>query len=289
MDEHRDPQTNAPDEGELLAAYLDADTDDLTSARLERLLQQDPRAAARLDALARTRARLQRLDEVAPPEGFRERLDARLAAERTPSQVTQSQRTPSARATQRWFAPFAAAAALVLVAVIGGAALLGQSGSGEDSAAAPAQLQAESSGAANAPMAEADDGGDSADERAGAGAAAGTSGTPSEAAGAEQEEANEASGRALPRVAGDAKLAEHLRRLAQASEHPFDREFEQRVRAGLSTAPMCVNGVDETAADLVEFNERLVVAALIQGDDGPYVAVYDAQSCKRLRTFLATE
>src|SRR5918994_5777036 len=84
MDERNDPQTNAPDEGELLAAYLDAETDDMASARVERLLRQDPQAAAKLDALAHTRARLQRLDDVAPPEGYRERLDARLRAERTP-------------------------------------------------------------------------------------------------------------------------------------------------------------------------------------------------------------
>lgn len=295
MDEQRDPQTSAPDEGELLAAYLDADTDDITSARVERLLRQDPQAAARLDALARTRARLQRVDEVAPPEGFRERLNARLEAERalserTPEPDAAPQAQPADRRTQRWFAPLTAAAALILVAVIGGAALLGQSGSGgEDSAAAPAELRAESSGAADAPMAEADQGAETAEESAGGPAG----GAPEATAGAESgqsTESLESLRSAVPRISGDARLAEHLRRLARASEDPYTREFEQRQRVGLSTAPMCIGGIDETAADLVAFNDRLVVAALIDGDRdaGPHVVLYDARSCKRLRTF-ATE
>src|ERR687891_318652 len=132
MDERHDPQTNAPDEGELLAAYLDAETDDITSARVERLLRQDPQVAAKLDALARTRARLQRLDDVAPPEGFRERLDARLRAERTSGAQRGDARRPSvarrAGSRTRWwndrFAPRVAVAALVLLVVAGGDALL---------------------------------------------------------------------------------------------------------------------------------------------------------------------
>jgi negative regulator of sigma E activity len=295
MDEHRDPQTNAPDEGELLAAYLDAETDDLTSARLERLLQQDPQAAARLDALARTRERLQRLDEVAPHEGFRERLDARLAAERTPSQVTQSQRTAApgdagrvqagARATQRWFAPFAAAAALVLVAVIGGAALLGQTGSGEDSAAAPAPLQAESSGAADAPMAEADDGAGSGEERAGAPASGAQSEVP---AGAEEEQAaNESSASAPPRVTSDAGIAARLRRSARITDDAAARESELRERAGLATAPVCLADTDATAVDLVELDGRPVIAALTGSGDEQDVVLFDARSCERLRRFPA--
>jgi negative regulator of sigma E activity len=289
MDEQRDPQTNAPHEGELFAAYLDADTDDITSARLERLLRQDPQAAARLDALARTRARLQRLDDVEPPEGFRERLQARLEAERAHGEQTAADPESMAvrradRGRRRWFAPLTAAAALILVAVIGTTALLNQTGAGSGADTAAAPLQAESGEAAQAPATRDEDAaGGNAGEAEEQAAPPGAGGAPTSTADEAPTSAASPSSRAIPRISGDARLAEHLRRLAQASEDPYSREFEQRERAGLSTAPLCVSGIDETAADLVEFNERLVVAALLDGD----VVLYDAQSCDRVRTFAA--
>jgi negative regulator of sigma E activity len=296
MDEHGDPQTNAPDEGELLAAYLDAETDDITSARLERLLREDPQVAARLDALARTRARLQRLDDVAPPEGFRERLSSRLAAERAhtaeavqepveqPQAVEQAHDLPAVRRTQRWFAPLATAAALILVAVIGGATLLFQSGSDEsaESAGAPAQLQAESA-APNAPMAGEDSGAEQAEE--GGGAFEDEAATSAD--GATPRATDEPLRAATPRVASDAGIAARLQRPAQRTDDPVARESELRARAGLAPVSPCLAGTDATAVDLVEVDGRVVVTALTGEGEAQDVVLFDAQSCERLRSFPA--
>jgi negative regulator of sigma E activity len=293
MDERRDPQTNAPDEGELLAAYLDAETDDITSARLERLLREDPQVAARLDALARTRARLQRLDDVAPPEGFRERLSSRLAAERAPAAepapveqpppVGQPHDRPVVRRTQRWFAPLATAAALILVAMIGGATLLFQSGSeSSDSTGAPAQLQAESSDS-NAPMAGAESGAEQAEE--GAGAPGGE--TTASADEATPRATDESLRAATPRVASDAGIAARLQRPAQRTDDPVARESELRARAGLDPALACLAGTDATAVDLVEVDGRVVVTALTGEGEALDVVLFDAQNCERLRSFPA--
>jgi negative regulator of sigma E activity len=160
MDERRDPLTNAPDEGELLAAYLDGETDDVTSARIERRLHTDPTVAAKLDALAHVRARLQRLDEVEPPAGFRERLDARLRSERAQGRPATppatSMQPAKARRTSRAsrLMPFAVAASLLLLAVLGGAALLSvRTGGGGESVSAEFEANADGAEARDAPMA----------------------------------------------------------------------------------------------------------------------------------------
>lgn len=107
------------DDGELLAAYLDGELDDIGTARLERRLRTDTQLAARLDAIAHTRGRLQRLDAVEPPAGFRQRLDDRLAAERSSSSAIRQRRAH----LRRW-QPLVAAAALVLILVTGAGIVL---------------------------------------------------------------------------------------------------------------------------------------------------------------------
>jgi hypothetical protein len=273
MDERRDPHTNAPDEGELLAAYLDAQTDEVTSARVERLLRQDPQAAARLDAIARTRARLQRLDGAVPPDGFRDRLDARLRAER--GEARQTPVASGTRTSANRFAPLAAVAALVLVAVLGVGALLSQvEGSGsEESAGGGAELDAQAPAATSgdAPLAGADD--QAAEEGAGAAAAE------------EEDEVRTSAEAAAPRVGGDADIARRLERPAQSTRDPSAREAELRAEAGLPAGPVCVDDVDASAVDLVERDGELVLVALVAGRNGPRVVVFDPQECTQVRTF----
>lgn len=285
MDERRDPQTNAPDEGELLAAYLAAETDDLTSARIERLLRDDPRVAERLDALARTRQRLQRLDDVRPPPGFRERLDDRLRAERVARTDGGGHDAASERSRRgRWldrrrFAPLAAAAAFVLVAVIGGASLLSVGGSVEESAETAADSAAEAP-AADAPAAEPFAAPDSGGE-----AAAGE-----DAAGAQQQPPGEtdedgAVARALPQVTADADISSRLRDQARSTDEPAVREGNLRRRSGLRAQPLCLTDVDATAVDLVERDGRTLLAALVTDEAGRHVALFDPENCTPLRTF----
>ena len=281
MDERHDPQTNAPDEGELLAAYLDAETDDLTSARIERLLQQDPQAIAKLDAIARVRARLQRLDDVVPPEDLRERLDARLRAERTRyTEHGVARRAPAARQpasrARRWnqrLAPRAAAAGLVLLAVIGGAALL-LPRSGSDSMGATAE---EAGGAGEAPASAPRLGGEDNSTYA-----EGAEGTIEQDAG---QPADTQAALELQRVRTDADIAARLDRRAQRTQDAAARETRLRRRAGMPTAPICLSDIDATAVDLVELDGEPVLSALVPDPDGSKVALFDLQTCARLRTF----
>jgi hypothetical protein len=281
MDERHDPQTNAPDEGELLAAYLDAETDDMASARVERLLRQDPQAAAKLDALAHTRARLQRLDDVAPPEGYRERLDARLRAERTPgARHGDVRRAPVARQAggrARWWndrvAQLVAVAAVVLLAVVGGAALLNlsQVGSG-DAASGGAEIEARApADSDSAQQYGADDRGSEAAESLAEGG--GTGAIPSGAA------------QALPQVSTDADIAARLHRRTQSTDDPAASEAELRQRAGMPATPVCLRDIDAAAVDLVELDGQPVLTALVTHRDGARVAIFDPQACARLRTF----
>lgn len=128
-----DQPTPQPPPDETLAAYLVGDLDAQQAAAVDAALD-DPDTAARLDALAETLVRLRRVDDVAPPDGYAERLRARLQAPApgTPATVTTLDR---ARARRTWSGVGAAAAALVLLAVGSFAVLQGVGGgSGGDSA-----------------------------------------------------------------------------------------------------------------------------------------------------------
>jgi negative regulator of sigma E activity len=275
MDERHDPQTNAPDAGELLAAYLDGETDDVTSARIERRLRTDPGTAAKLDTLAHIRARLQRLDEVEPPADFRERLDARLRSERDKARPATPPMSSHTGSRPGRLAPFAAAAGLLLVAVVGGVALLNIRGGGDDEsvgAAAEIHADAEEPEAADAPMlASPDDGADAAEERA--------------ARDADIEQQAETSGAALPNVATDSDITARLQQTDQEVDDPVAREAQLRARAGLPAAPICLDDFDAVAVDLVERAGQPLLAALITERGGPRVVLFDPRACARIRTF----
>jgi len=289
MDERRDPQTDAPDEGELLAAYLAAETDDLTSARIERRLVEDAQVSARLDALARTRQRLQRLEQVQPPPGFRARLDARLRAERaTPhaQAVRAGARVSSVRRERsRRFAPLATAAALVLVAVLGGVALLNSvGGSAEESAGQVTDTAADQPATAEEPLAAEPF---AAPESGEQGAAGGESSGADGGAAADQDDAGTLDARAgtLPRVDADADIAARLRDAAQATDEPALREVDLRERSGLPPQPLCLAGSDAAAVDLVERDGSALLVALTPGGEGSRVVLFDPGDCTRLRAF----
>ena len=279
MDERRDPLTNAPDEGELLAAYLDGETDDVTSARIERRLHTDPTVAAKLDALAHVRARLQRLDEVEPPAGFGERLDARLRSERAQGRPATppatSMQPAKARRTSRAsrLMPFAVAASLLLLAVLGGAALLSvRTGGGGESVSAEFEANADGAEARDAPMAAPEE--EAAGEEADGGGAT-----------TAVEQAAPDSARGLPDVATDRDIVGRLQQQDQAADDPVSREAELRARAGLPASPTCLDDLDATAVDLVERDGQQVLSALITDGGGPQVVLFDPRTCERIRTF----
>jgi hypothetical protein len=300
MDDRRDPQTGAPDEGELLAAYLAAETDDLTTARIERRLLEDPQAAARLDALARTRQRLQRLEQVQPPPGFRARLDARLRAERaTPHEHTARAGTRVSsvrRERSRRFAPLATAAALVLAAVLGGVTLLNSIGSVEESAESADQVTdtaADQPAAQDEPLAaepfaapESGEQGAAGGESSGADGADESSGA--DGAGADRDDAGTLDARAgtLPQVTVDADIAARLRDDARTTDEPALREADLRERSGLPPQPLCLAGSDAAAVDLVERDGRVLLVALAPGGEGSRVVLFDPGDCTRLRAFV---
>lgn len=308
MDERRDPQTDAPDEGELLAAYLAAETDDLTSARIERRLLEDPEVADRLDALARTRQRLQRLDDVRPPPDFRARLDARLRAERAgrtdpasgavaagthagerSARTAGGRRHRGRRFDTRWLTPLATAAALVVVAVIGGTALLNLSAgtSPEESAGSAADAE----GPVAAPFAAPDSGGESIEgggESAEGGGAAGGEAAQQELSDRADQDARgpeAAAADALPRVTADADITARLRDQAQSTDPPAEREAELRRRSGLPAQTLCLTDSAATAVDLVERDGRAVLTALVADGSGTRVVLFDPGDCARLRAF----
>lgn len=279
---------DALDEGALLAAYLDGDTDELTTARIERRLADDDALAARLDAIAGTRARLQRLDEVATPSDVRGRLRRRLDAERAvgpsvdgPAGGT-DRPAPSDPAEvdrgRRWSlraAPVMAAAAIVLVAVLGAAAVVGQLGVGgaEESAGGDASLEADAGGQAEAPQAAAPQ-----DDAAGEGAAVEADRARSEAArgGGDRQ--------AAAKVDGDADIAARAERLRR--DPPADLlAHERRLRdgAGLSTTRLCVRELEAATVDLVDEDGRMALAVLVRGAS-PQIVLLDPRTCAAIRT-----
>ncbi|HSK91881.1 MAG TPA: hypothetical protein VK875_11270, partial [Euzebyales bacterium] len=246
------------------------------------------------------------------PPGLRTRLDARLRAERaeraahaqpvergdhlqrvaadaagpppaaTAAAPATTPATARARWRQRWRgAPFAAAAAVVLVAVIGGAALLGQSGSMDEVATDSAGGEAADATAA-APFAAPEAGDDAgtleAQEDSGNAQADDRSSTTADGDGAEAVPA-------LPRVRDDDDIAARLDDPERATDDPPGAEAALRLRYGLAPQPLCLAGVDAAAVDIVEVDGAAVLSTLERGDDGRQVALYDVGLCSRLRTF----
>lgn len=109
--------SGSPYDDDRLSAYLDGELDPTETAELEARLAADPALAAELDAIGDVVVELRGLDEVDPPEGYLERLRARLAQERAPT----AERSASAR-HRVWLA----AAAVALVGLLGGGVLVSE-------------------------------------------------------------------------------------------------------------------------------------------------------------------
>lgn len=302
MDDHRDDRIDTPDEGALLAVYLAAETDEITTARLERRLRDEPELAARLDALARTRARLQRLDAVAVPPELRDRVAARLRAERdapaatSPHTAARSARTSRGAArhhrpgpTQRGrrLSALSVAAGLLLLAVVAGGVVVGtllpRSGSDE---AAQVTSAAEADGGQIGEPGErleapeqapgAAGGADTRDDSAGQGA--------ERSGGSEASAAGTATTADLPETTSDADIAARLRD-ATASGDAVRREAQLRRDAELPRRPVCTAGLDTTAVDLVMRDGQTLLTALVTEDDRPTIVLFDPNDCARVRTF----
>lgn len=106
-----DPQ----DDGRL-SAYLDGELDPAEAAELEARLARDPALAAALDAVSDALVALRGLDEVDPPPGYATRLHARLAEAREEPADGPPRR-------RRWLAVGSAAAAAVLLGLLGAGVL----------------------------------------------------------------------------------------------------------------------------------------------------------------------
>ena len=116
MNEPRDPAfpaEPAPGSDEALSAYLLGELDGPEAEAFERRLSAEPALRAGLDALAGALVALGGVDDVAEPEGFAARLDARLDAERAVPDLN------ARRRRQRWSAVLTAAAGVVVMAVAG--------------------------------------------------------------------------------------------------------------------------------------------------------------------------
>lgn len=281
MTDRHDADADALDEGVLLAAYLDGATDEVTTRRLERRLAEDAQLAARLDAIAETRAQLQRLDDVRAPAAARQRVKDQLARHRGTPDAAGAQPTAPPRWATR-FAPLAAAAAVALLAVFGIATVLPEMSGGDSAEEAAAEGGAEADIGADAGVADSGDG-------AGGGLEA--------AAEAPQALAEESSGRggseaaadvaaeAPPAtVAGDADIVARAERLRDAPPTDLQRR-EQRLRrdAALPVTPTCVDDVDAATVDLIVEDGRTSVAVLLD-DEGGQIVLLDPKTCATIRT-----
>lgn len=254
-------------DGEVLAAYLDGETDEVTTARLERRLADDPALAGRLDDLAAARARLQRLSEVRAPEEVRRRLHARIAEERATG-TTGPAVTPTVERAQRrraWMAAVAPRLAVAVVAVVAlvvlGAAVVqllgvGAADSGGESAAMEASEAADGRVADDLGGAEVE--GESREATADAG--------------------REPAAQEAPTVRSDDQIVD--RALRQQRRRPGElrsRERRLRRRAGLAADRLCVVDLDAMTVDLVERDGRLVLALL--DPSGSQIVLVDPRTC----------
>ncbi|HWH33379.1 MAG TPA: hypothetical protein VNU01_11980 [Egibacteraceae bacterium] len=117
MNDYRPPDAQGPaqpEPDEALSAYLLGDLEDGAAAAFEAWLAADAGLRARLDALAGALAALGGVDDVDEPDGFAERLGARLAAERDVADLSARRER-----RRRWSAVLTAAAGVVVLAVAG--------------------------------------------------------------------------------------------------------------------------------------------------------------------------
>jgi hypothetical protein len=145
-----------PGSDEALSAYLAGELDEQAAAAFEARLAADPALTARLDALAGALVTLAGADDVEPPQGFGERLGARLEAEGAAADLDARRRA----ASRRWSAVATAAAAVAVLAIAGGR-LLAPAG---DDAVHEVALKEESAGQAESMTAQDEFAADSAQD-----------------------------------------------------------------------------------------------------------------------------
>ncbi|MGH8901788.1 MAG: anti-sigma factor family protein [Egibacteraceae bacterium] len=143
--------TPDPHEDDRLSAYLDGELDPSQAADLEARLEKDPARAAALDAVSEVLVALRGLDEVEPPQGYTERLRARLAEARPApaDDVVHLADHPPLRSAlrRRWLTVGGAAAAATLLGLVGGVLVRGGiRGPIPEAANAPVELRQEATG-----------------------------------------------------------------------------------------------------------------------------------------------
>lgn len=110
---------------EMLSAYLLGDLPAADAQAFEQRLAAEPELAAQLDALASALVVMGGHDAAVPPEGFEDRLDARLREARADAPVVSLDRARQQRARSRgWWTAIGTAAAVVAVGAVMGANVL---------------------------------------------------------------------------------------------------------------------------------------------------------------------
>jgi hypothetical protein len=124
-----------------LCAYLDGELPEHEARAVEQQCADDPALAARLAALHDALVVLRDLDRVDPPAGYPQRLHARIARELSAASTSDAEVRARGRPPTGW--AIGIAAAVLLAAVVSGAALRGLAvggGAGEEAAeGGPAQ------------------------------------------------------------------------------------------------------------------------------------------------------
>ena len=147
MSDHPDFQHNAsrPETGEMLAAYLAGELDDVSTARIERALLDDAELRAQLDGIHDTVIALRQVDDVEPPADLRQRLTDHLTNLEQPP-AAKPKRTARERQSQPawWRRPITAAAAFALVGIVAISSLAVLSGGSGDEAASDTAMMAQS-------------------------------------------------------------------------------------------------------------------------------------------------
>lgn len=251
-------------DGELLAAYLDDDLDDLDVRRLERRLLDDADLRRQLDVLHETVVALQRPDATVPPDGLTDGIRRRVASAPAPEAPTPS-RAPS---PPWWRRPVAAVAAVgllgvVAVSALGIGALTGPATEQEVAAmdADGAEAEAEAAGPQDPPGGEAQAGDAQAGTADGPDAGTDSDGAREEAASAPLLRASPAGIVRVPMLDDPARRRSYLVGLADAPARAALRAASAEEVAAVA------GGQRDTLRRQAQLEDSCIDTLI--GDDGP--------------------
>lgn len=209
---------------EALSAYLAGEFDAAEAAAFEQRLADEPALARQLDALAGALVGLHGADAADVPEGFEQRLEQRLAAERREQPADLAAHRARRDRSRTWLAVGTAAAVLAATAVMAGNLLPRGDGAGVDTVAMEESAGRAGVSAGGEEMTAADE------DTAAAGAA------PVPGPVVIDEQAVVADEQALRQRYADVEEAEHLLGVPLAEARPLARSFAEQLGAQMSAS-----------------------------------------------------